>query len=102
MRSQIVMTSFMSCSISEQEQLRLRGQRAGDLQSSLVAVGEAFGHVIEPVGEAQRLQQLQGAGFVFALAAEVLRRAEDRAEQIVAGGLVDGDEDVFQNAQAGD
>ena len=44
----------------EQQQLRLRSQRAGDLQAALVAVGEVGGRPVGLLGDADEGQQRAG------------------------------------------
>ena len=109
MRSQTSMTSSMSCSISttvrpasriwriscderlllgrveaggrlvEQQHLRLRGERPGDLEAALVAVGQVAGGLVGAARDADELEQALRLGAAEPLLADALRRAEDRA-----------------------
>ena len=62
----------------EQQQARLGGQRAGDLDQPLLAVGQAGGRLVRGGVEADQPQRVHGASPRRLLLAALLRQAETR------------------------
>ncbi len=80
----------------ERDQLRVGGERAGDLQAPLVAVGQCARLVVGVAPDAHVFQQLlraPGDGRLFALEA---RRAENRAKQARMGADVPAHHHVLE------
>ena len=82
----------------QRQQPGLGRQRAGDLQTALVAVGEIPGAVMGELADADILQQRMGlvAHRLFFLPGAAV--AGDRRPQAVAGAYVAADHHVFQHA----
>ena len=78
------------------EQLRLGGQRPGDLQPALVAVGQVLRLVGGAVGDAHELQQRHRALDGLALLAVVPRHPQQRAEHTGPVPGVGADHHVLQ------
>src|SRR3569833_3250491 len=80
----------------EQQQLRIRGQRAGDLQPPLVTVRQVLRRLVDPSADADELHQLLGLGPALALLFVVPGKPQRRAGQPGAVVRVRADEDVLQ------
>ena len=79
----------------EQEQLRLRGERAGDLEAALLAVGQGSRHFVLEFCEADDLEQLERAGALGALLLRV--QTERGGEDVGRAADVHRGEHVFKD-----
>ena len=83
----------------EREELRIGGERAGDLEPALVAVGQVPREVVGALGDADVLQQLEGALFDRPLLATRAGVAQHRAEHAGAGAHVAADHHVLERGE---
>ena len=79
----------------EEQELRLGGERAGDLEPALVTVGQRAGAVVVAPRQAAVAEQLPGALVRLGLLALDTRRLEDRPEDARLQAGVHSDEDVL-------
>ena len=84
----------------EEEDLGLGGEGAGDFEAALLAVGEVAGELVGAGFEAEGFEEDVGGGFVLVVFELVVWGAEDGAEEAVGDGLVESDEDVFEDGEA--
>ena len=84
----------------EQQQARPRGQRAGDLQSALVAVGQAGGLDVALAAESHEDQQVLGFQHGGLLLGLLAPRADDGAHPARDEVLVGAHEDVLERRHA--
>jgi len=79
----------------EHQELRMRRQRAGDLQPALLAVGQAGGQLVLHILQTHHLQKLQHLGALPRLLLAVA--AERGGEHVAAAAHVLGDEHVVEH-----
>jgi hypothetical protein len=82
----------------EQEQLRLRRERARDLEAALVAVREVLPDLVVLAAKPRELEQLARTLPRLALLAPHARRPRDRAEEIALESHVHADEHVLERS----
>ena len=83
----------------EREELRIGGERPGDLEPALVAVGQVPREVVGALGDADVLEQLEGALFDRPLLATRAGVAQHRAEHAGAGAHVPADHHVLERGE---
>lgn len=86
----------------QEEQARLAGQGAGDLQLALLAVGEVAGEVVALVGETGELQEFHRRLVGLALGLLEAGPAQEGRPEPFLGAGVAADEDVLQDGHVGE
>ena len=82
----------------QQQQTRLGGQGAGDLQAALLAIGQVLGDLQLAILQAEHGQKVLGALGQGALLAAEAPQARDRLQQVIARVGVIGDAHIVQHA----